>query len=81
MTRNTDRNIEVGQLPKNDAFPLLEPRWFVNLTLEPHADVDQGVAIIFSKIFDSEKQARQWAETLDGMLAYGGMRITRTYQL
>lgn len=83
MTRNSDRYIEVGQLPKNEAFPLVSPRWFANLTLEPHedADVGQGVALIFHHIFDTEQQARQWAEKLDSMLAYGMVRITRTYQL
>lgn len=83
MTRNADHYIEVGQLPKNEAFPLVEPRWYANLTLEPHADADvsQGVALIFHKMFDTEKQARDWAERLDSMLAYGAVRITRTYDL
>lgn len=83
MTRNADHYIEVGQLPKNEAFPQYPRRWFANLTLEPHADADvsQGVGIIFNKIFDTEEQARAWAEKLDFLLAYGHVRITRTYDL
>ena len=83
MTRNTDKHIEIGQYPKNEAFPLVEPRWWANLILEPHgdADMEQGVQLIFHHSFDTEKGARDWAEMLDMMLAYGAIKITRTYQL
>ena len=83
MTRNADHEIQVGQFPKDDLFPNLEPNWWATLTLEPHADADvsQGVALIFRGTFDTEEQARNWAEHLDFMLAYKSVRITRTYDL
>lgn len=83
MTRNTDRIIEVGRYPQNDDYPLLEPRWWSVLTLESHSDADQeqGVTISFHHTFDTEAQARSWAERLDNMLLYGAIKLSRTYQL
>lgn len=72
MSRNTQRIIDVTPLPSG--------RYLVTLMLDLDSE-ESRVRLSFTKSHETEEEARQWAERLDLMLAYGLVQVSRSYQL
>ena len=77
MTRNTEREISVRAVKSPYSDNLV--RWHGILKLEPHSAEDHYFT--FEKVFDTEEQARDWANRLDMMLAYGSVEVSRYFPL